>query len=154
MLATIHLLVGAAIGRFIDAWPLAFVIAFLTHFLLDALPHTDPGTLKSPAERGSMNMTDLVLAWLDLVVALGVLVWLSQRSMVSPGVLAGVFGGIAPDLPSGIYNAWPKLKTISVVSWYYLFHRRIQGTVDKEQWVRGAVVELLAVVVALAFLLR
>lgn len=154
MLATVHLVVGAAIGQYVDSWPLALGAAFVSHFFLDALPHADAGTLKEPEERGSMNMTDLLLVFLDLVVALGLLFWVARKGILSETIFAGAFGGIAPDFGHGLYHILPGLKTVAPFSWYYRFHRRIQGTVNREEWVRGAVVELLVVIVALVLLLR
>jgi hypothetical protein len=41
MLYGIHLIAGAAIGKSVGNWWLASIIAFASHFVLDALPHGD-----------------------------------------------------------------------------------------------------------------
>ena len=151
MLATVHLLVGAAIGKYLSgSWPLAFGISFLSHFLLDALPHTDAGTLKRPEERGTITLTDLVLVLIDVAVAAGVLLWLSGRPEFSTSVLAGAFGGIAPDFVHPAFHAIPALRAFPATSWYYHFHRRIQGTVDKKDWLYGLAIELVVAALSIA----
>ena len=44
MTITPHLLAGAAIATTTNDVFVAFLLGFLTHFILDALPHIDPGT--------------------------------------------------------------------------------------------------------------
>lgn len=154
MLATVHFIVGAAIGKYVGVWPVALGASLLSHFLLDALPHTDSGTLKEPAERGTIRLMDLILTWLDLTLALAILYWLSKSPAFSASVLAGAVGGIAPDFAHPLYHFLPVLRTFRVTGWYYRLHRRIQGTTTRKNWLSGAVVELIIVVFASIIFLR
>ena len=153
MLATIHLLVGAAIGKYIGAWPLALGAGFVSHFFLDALPHTDQATLKDPTERGSLTLTDLILVWLDLVIALVVLFVLSRSIKLAPSILAGALGGLAPDFAHPLYHIAPLLRTTRPFSWFYQFHRGVQRTTSKKNWLKGAIVELVFAIAAITLLL-
>ena len=153
MLAVVHILAGAAVGTLIGSWPVALIVSITLHLAFDALPHVDPGTLKPAQERGSMNMTDFVLVFLDLLVGLGILILLQRSGLLMTSVVAGVAGGVLPDLPTGIYNALPFLKQDPVFGWYYRFNRRIQGTVDKNDWLRGTVPELAVAALAVIIIL-
>jgi hypothetical protein len=154
MLAFVHLIVGAAIGTVVGSWPLAFAAGFLSHFLLDALPHTDSGTLKNPEERGTMKLNDLVVAGVDLAIALGIMAWLVRLPEFSASMVAGAFGGLVPDFAHPAFHVMPNLRTQVLTGWYYRFHRAIQGTVDKPQWVRGVMIELVVAAIALIVIVR
>jgi len=154
MLTIVHVIVGAAIGKFVLSWPIALALAVGSHFVLDALPHADPGTLKPQSERGSMNLTDLVLASIDLAVAFGILLLLVGHPNYTASVFAGMVGGILPDVTSGGFHLFPTLKTPRPTAWLFRFHRGIQGTVDKKDWLQGSLVEFgVAVLSIILFLL-
>ncbi len=141
-------------GTLIASWPLALLVSTGLHIILDVMPHVDAATLKPSRERGSMNLTDLTLAFLDLLIGLGILILLNQLDRLSPSVFAGVIGGVLPDLPGGLYSLYPTIKRHSILGWFYHFNRRIQGTVDKKGWILGTVTTIFTIAVALTVILR
>lgn len=50
MLGTLHLLTGAVIGETTSNVLLVFPLALLSHYLLDFVPHIDPGTYRKKGE--------------------------------------------------------------------------------------------------------
>ena len=85
MIAAVHALVGAAVGRWIGAPATAFAAGIVTHAMGDVLPHRD---LKIQVEAPL------------LVAALGLIAW--RRGVRSPE-LAGAAGAVLPDVENA---AW------------------------------------------------
>jgi hypothetical protein len=85
VIAAVHALVGATVGRWIGAPATAFAAGMLTHAMGDVLPHRD---LKITAE------APLLLA------ALGLIAW---RYGVRSPELAGATGAVLPDVENA---AW------------------------------------------------
>jgi len=51
MVITPHLLAGSALATATtNSLPVAFLIGFFSHFLIDAIPHVDPGTFFNISE--------------------------------------------------------------------------------------------------------
>ena len=152
MFAFVHFSVGAAVGGLVSAWPAAALAGLVSHFALDALPHLDPGTFKEPQQRGSLTLTDLLAAFVDVVVALGILWLLAKGANFTVATLAGALGGIAPDFAHPVFVVFPQLKSSPLTGWYYRLHRRIQRTVGRHNWQAGALVELAVLCIALLLL--
>lgn len=95
MLATNHVLAGAAIGHAVGAPLPAVALGLLSHLVMDAVPHwgTDPS---SP----TAGRTFLRVARVDGVVLLvvAVVLVLAAPPDLRAAVLAGVLAALAPDL--------------------------------------------------------
>lgn len=85
---TPHLVVGAAIGARVRRPALALPAAFVSHFVLDTVPHFDIGWINGP------NLSAAIDAALGLVLC-GVLVW----SAGNWGPLTGALAAVLPDAP-------------------------------------------------------
>lgn len=137
MMATPHMLTGAAIGMALHRRPaLALSAAFASHFVLDAVPHLDShalygvdGSGPTPMEAG-IGIADFTLAW----VVIAILV----RSRPWRGVaLAGAFFGILIDLVNAIPPWGPWFSTWPGTAWLHKFHHGIQPHVAPDQWLLG-----------------
>ena len=58
MLATAHLFMGAIIGKYFDSVPLIIALALLSHYVLDAVPHYNPKSLKNFIMRSFLSNPD------------------------------------------------------------------------------------------------
>jgi hypothetical protein len=157
MLATVHLLVGAAVGLYTGNPIWAFAAGFASHFFLDAIPHTDPATLKHKPDRGRFTLTDYVLAFLDVTIGAALLFWVLFAYVAqppAPSLFWGALGGVSPDFVATGFKWIPGLQKNSILSWYYKFDRAVQNTAGKSEWDFGIVTQVLAAVVALFFLGR
>lgn len=89
MLSTPHLLVGAAVGSVSPHPIIAFGVGFLSHFIMDKVPHWDwlPNTRWL-----------LILAILEFFAGAGLLFYLTKNSQDPYLLWAGALGGVMPDM--------------------------------------------------------
>lgn len=98
MVLTPHLLVGAAIVSKIKFLPLALLLAFLSHYLLDFLPHWEPnledsvGYIKRGKWKKAFPGALKVLS--DFFLGL-LIIFIFSKNL--PLAMAGGFLGILPD---------------------------------------------------------
>ena len=94
MILFCHLLVGALIAAKIKIIPLALLFAFLSHYLLDFIPHAEY-SVRNIKERNWKNSTlDFLKVILD--ISLGILV-VSIFSKNQPIIFIGAFFAISSD---------------------------------------------------------
>ena len=119
MTATNHALTGAIIGAILPL-PIAVPVAFISHFILDALPHYG-----IPLKQRNSSSSYKNIVKLDIVIALTV------------GVLAIIYGkwdmelagwvAYSPDI-SWVVNYFKQSKSLNIKTsnWFMRFHRKIQ----------------------------
>lgn len=121
MVLTTHAVVGGAIGRLLAFNPfLAFIVGFLSHFILDIIPHWDyPLQSKTTDSRGMKQLhfrfglpavIDFSRIGLDFLIGLALVYWLfplSQgTSWFTSSVIWGALGAILPDALQFVYSQW------------------------------------------------
>lgn len=94
MLATVHMLTGAMIGAELHSNIAIIVVAFLSHYLLDALPHVDPGTFVSEEKPYSYKQTVIIVIDAITMIAFAVLFYHYHHRW-----LPIVVGGLVAQLP-------------------------------------------------------
>ncbi|HSX57757.1 MAG TPA: hypothetical protein VLE47_00600 [Candidatus Saccharimonadales bacterium] len=125
MLSTPHLLVGATIVKLMPDHPeIALPLAFLSHFVLDSIPHWDG----SPQAPFSKKTAVGVVADYSLGVAL---VYLSTNGLPNQYLIwLGAFLATLPDFILGTYKHFIKyLEKYPVVAIPNRFHMSIQRNV-------------------------
>lgn len=137
MMATPHMLAGAAIGVVLDRRPwLALPAAFASHFVLDAIPHLDSHALYGVAQGGptgpeaGIAIADFALAWVVIALLTRSRPW---RAMA----FAGAFCGILIDLVYTIPPWGPWFSTWRGTAWLDDFHHGIQPHLTPDQWLIG-----------------
>lgn len=155
MLNTPHVLTGAAIGVATGNPFVAFFGAIVAHYVLDAVPHTDPGTwhMNEPYPF-KPHAADMALGFLDVFVAFYLFVYLSGHAPLIAGApIAGVIGGILPDI-FGIAPLFvPRLATLKGYDTFLEFSMKLHRTARPNQWPLGVVTQLVVIVVAVWYLL-
>lgn len=154
---TPHILTGAAIGVATGNPLLGFLGGLASHFVLDAIPHTDPGTwhFEEPLPF-KIDERDLTAAFIDLVIAAVLLVWLAGNAPIAAAApLAAMFGAILPDIFVVSLLFWPRLVTVPGFSHYDKFNRMLQAhsTAKPHQWALGILTQVAVTVGAVWFLL-
>ncbi|MFA6255016.1 MAG: hypothetical protein WC675_03205 [Patescibacteria group bacterium] len=123
MFLTVHATLGTIIGEYTGNIGLAFAAGFVSHFILDMIPHGDQDLMTR--EKSNLAKQDLVLTakiasadGLVMIIFLAILYWQHIIPLTLP-VLAGIIGSIAPDFINGFYllTKHPWLKKYS----YYHF---------------------------------
>ncbi len=116
MLAATHTIVGATIGTHTDSITLAFILGFISHFILDVIPHW------------SFKITELFKAGIEFGIGLLIafLLVLNSNIELLP-VIAGIIGANLPDIiVIIILNFFPKYKN----NFFTKFHSKIQKEIS------------------------
>jgi hypothetical protein len=103
MFLTTHATVGLIIGKYIPQPLLAFGLGFLSHLILDAIPH---GTIEC-GDPDPVKEKKLIIKFssYDILVMLGLLTFLTVTGSVvwTPSMIAAVLGSILMDFLWGMY---------------------------------------------------
>ncbi len=123
MTLTTHATLGAVIGHATGNSALAFVLAFISHFLIDMIPHGDTGLADSYKIHKRHKKRALAYVMVDAVAAIFfVLLLANTRDIVSMRTFSwGIVGGVLPDLIVGIYEITktPLLKWFNTLHFYF-----------------------------------
>ncbi|TSC96761.1 MAG: Uncharacterized protein CEN88_282 [Candidatus Berkelbacteria bacterium Licking1014_2] len=133
MLATPHILTGAALAVATGNPYLGFAAAFVSHHLTDLLPHYDtarhhPHEPDDPDFVRPWDKKDLQLFGVDMTASLVILFFLFWRSAMSVElsalILVGAIGSIISDVwdNSPLWNRWARLTRFGRL--FHRFHRR------------------------------
>ena len=149
MMATPHMVAGAAIGRVLRRPWLAYPAAFASHFLLDFAPHIDSHALFGRSHGGptrleaAAGVTDFLIG--ALVVGLVVARQPSRRVMIGSALF-----GILIDLAEYVPPFGPWFQNWAGTEWLTGFHRGIQHNLTPAHWALGAVTQVAALGLGLA----
>ncbi len=156
MLITPHVLAGTAIGLAVGNPAAGFVLGVASHFVLDAVPHTDPGTwhYNEAFSTHSLDIRDFTTASLDVASAVfGFALLSGSAPLVAAAPIAGAIGGALPDLFVVLGLVFKKLPSWKPVKWYYDLVETYHYTARPSQWVLGVVTQLAVIVGSVAFIL-
>lgn len=113
-----HAAVGAAVAALVPGNPIgAFVLGFISHFLLDSIPHWDYKLLsleKKGEDKMMVDMRldrtfilDLVRIGFDILIGFVVAYFLFRNTAAFPYVLLwGSIGAMLPDVLQFVYFKW------------------------------------------------
>ena len=146
MLSTPHLLAGAAIARAIPNPVISLPAAFLSHFVLDAVPHWD-GSPEAPFSKKVIGAASA-----DYIFGASLIFLLTQGSTNQGIILAGAFVATSPDFILALSRHFqPRLASLKPLKSFNTFHSRIQ--VDT-RFASGILASFAASLSALFFLVR
>lgn len=153
MLFTTHGITGGALAVLTGNAAAGFVAGFALHHVLDYIPHCDPGSFESNRNvPGEFSREMLVVAFADVIIGLTLITYLYVDLHLGLVFLAGVFGGVLPDL-LGVApvtsKIWHKTK---IGHMHGLFHQKWHNTLKWNQAWFGLGFQLLLVVVSVTFL--
>jgi hypothetical protein len=153
MLATPHMLAGAAIGKLLRRPYLALPAAFASHFVLDMVPHSDTYSLFGVH---GLPPTHLVIgmAALDAAVGIALVLWLSRGQPNRTVILWAAFFGILTDLLDNVPGVMGVFHQIPGALAFSHFHHGIQHNVPRSEWVLGLGTQVPVVAGAVYVLLR
>jgi len=109
MLLSVHATVGAVIGQNVNTPLLAFVLAFISHFILDIIPHGDRALIQAYRNNfKNKGMKYLIIFDLISTAILIFLLFFFQKLTLSQTVIWGIIGGILPDFMVAIHEITKK----------------------------------------------
>ncbi len=123
MFLATHATVGAIIGRAAPDPVSAFVLAFVSHFLLDIIPHGDADLYKT-YKSGKKVRTALAYTMIDAVITAYMIVGIAHARLFDSGinVAMGIIGGLLPDLLIGVYEVTNTKLLVGFHKVHFFFH--------------------------------
>lgn len=158
MLGSTHFLVGAALGALAPHPLSAATVGFASHFLADAVPHTDHSILHfEEIERGNLDYRLTPQDWLIITADALILVIIVFILLTAPAQFVPVFfGGLGAILPDLLDNNpfWKRAFRATAAGRLFhaihlAFHARV---IPAKDWVRGLLPQLVASAFALLIL--
>lgn len=123
MFITVHAASGIIIGQYIGNPWLAFLIGFISHIILDIIPHGDTQVAekyKNPIHIGAAALLDFIILFFLLVFLLVVKIDLFQ-----PSIIMGMIGAMLLDIFQGIYYLTRNKTFKKLQNFHHLFHNAI-----------------------------
>ncbi len=153
MTTTTHATLGAVIGVATGSIWIAFLAGFISHFLIDIIPHGDREmydnhTSSKPSRKQERKA--FLFVTIDALVAIIVLALMFAFSehTVNAVISAGIIGSILPDLIVVIQDTW----NVKSLQWFHKLHFFFHNMVSNKFGdirLRSALVAQLIFVVAL-----
>lgn len=107
MLESIHALTGGVIAYKIGSPLISLPLAFLSHFIIDMLPHWNSSLHKEKTKLGHISKKTKTVIFLDCAFGLFLGLWLAFKRLPNYNqtvvVLLGCLMGILPDLLEAPY---------------------------------------------------
>ena len=152
MMATPHMVAGAAVGRVLRRPWLAWPAALASHFLLDIIPHLDTHSLFG-VKGGRPTPPEAASAITDFLVGAMLVGWLTlgrpNRRVVLGAALCGMLMDLVEYVPP--FGSW--LRACSGGDGLIGFLHGIQHNVGPAQWPLGFGTQVAVICVATAMLL-
>ncbi len=148
MIAIAHFLFGALIGKSFESLLLISVLAFISHFLLDAIPHYDQGSFKQRKE--DLTARDWGFIVLDVLIGFSLVLFFALKFNFWQ-IAFGAFFAVLPDLISNI--GWKfKLLRKPFFKQFHDFHDKISFKLTPEfKWL-GVLLQAVVIAAILALL--
>lgn len=134
MVLSVHTLVGGALSATLPLSPIAsLAVGFVSHFVLDAIPHSDyplQSISKDREDRGQDAMVkdgrlahDLFINGIDGILGFLILVGLTFNSSSLFSIIAGGIGACLPDGLQFLHFLFPKNKPLKAFKNFHgIFH--------------------------------
>lgn len=137
MIILAHSLVGAAVATQTESLPVAFLLGFISHFVLDAIPHFDPGTIVNPFGKKNVSWPKWVYWFIlfDFLATILIFYFLKDRPdfrFMIVAALGAVLVDVIENFPVEFIRNLPVLKQIQ---W---LHGKVHFWLPTEKWYWGA----------------
>lgn len=119
MTLTTHAVIGAVIGAATGNPLLAFTAGFISHFLVDIIPHGDRELYNNHKSK-TKHRRAYAYVTVDAIVAIIVVALMiaSSHHTLSMPIALGIIGSVLPDLLIGLYEGFH----IKSLTWFHRFH--------------------------------
>jgi len=114
MFLTIHAAAGLIIGKYIHNPPLAFLAGFLSHLILDAIPHDPRYSKKWRVNENFKFFFIIMFLEAPLMILIGAWLFTIHKLILNWPTFWAVVGSIILDSLVGLDWLFPQLKIFSV----------------------------------------
>jgi len=130
MYLTVHASVGAALSKIAPDPLWAFIIAAISHFALDAIPHGDEWIKNIKFGKTNLAKTAIISS-IDFAIAMSMsVIWIKLTPVPRAAFLfCGISGAVAPDALWGLYE----ITQSPTLKWYRKFHTFVHKIIIKKQ---------------------
>ena len=104
----VHIIFGAIWGVAAPNFLAALSLGFITHYLLDSIPHWEYKVDGLKNGRAWEALRDLIKVALDIAAGVILIFYLTKNSPLQPFVFWGALGGLLPD--GLVFLAWQSAK--------------------------------------------
>jgi hypothetical protein len=156
MLTTPHVLAGTAIGVAVGNPVAGFALGVASHYLLDAVPHSDPGTWHylEDFKTFKMNYIDYIVGFGDLFLIAGILLLINRVNPIFyPAAIAGGIGGMFPDIVVYLGVAFRGIQSWPIAEKYNGFISRFHYTARPDQLMLGIFTQFAVALISIWFIL-
>lgn len=151
MILTPHLIIGAVIAAKISYWPLAIVLAFLSHYFLDFLPHAEYLIKNIKAKRWKKSGPDFLKLMLDLIIGSIFVILIHQITGKNYLILfTAALSAILPDILTVL--SWMFTNNI-ILKKHFNLHQKIHFPRNKKLPCCWGILTQIAVIIFGFFLL-
>jgi len=153
MIFTTHIIVGGTTGSIINNPYLAFAGGFISHHIIDAIPHLDPGSFTRLQPKKKFWEVPKIIAVIFADVAVGsVVFYLLWRYAGYPlPMLAGAVGAVISDVVDN--GPWQDtIRKYSPFKKFHVFHEKYHRTVLPQQWLLGILTQLVLIIASVAII--
>ena len=152
MLASIHLVTGAAIGKSVRPFWLAAVAAFASHFALDIIPHSDTHALFGAP--GGVTRAEALATLVDVALGAALVLWTTRRRPWRRAAIWAAFLAVVVDLVDNVPPWGPHFQTWVGTAWFSAWHHGIQHNLPRSEWPLGIAIQLVVLAAGVLVLLR
>lgn len=153
MFLTVHSTVAAALTQSIPNPWIAFVIGFISHFFLDAIPHGDEIIGTSPTKKGQLTRLFTAAAIDGMILFILLFIALSRDWFLFPNsALFAMAGAMLPDA----LQILPEAFDSPILNRFRNFHHRCHSGLDTSFFLRrrppivvGVSLQILTLLIAL-----
>jgi len=118
MIISTHIISGGFAGEMLQNPILAFLVGIISHFILDAVPHTD----NFMDGKCRWNCKQTIFTSVDIFLTIGLLVFLHPALTIHNSFWWGALGGLLPDLIDNVPILRGYLLKYKIVQKYHAFH--------------------------------
>jgi hypothetical protein len=155
MLTTPHLLTGAAIGLATGNPVLSFAGGFVSHFVLDTIPHAD-GNFSPTPDVLNITFKDYPGIIFEILVGLSFTLYFTlQRPEYFGVMILGAVGTLLPDLISNIPLWSKRIRSLPVLKQFHALHHFVNHRPWSEvSLLTGITTQIIVVLLATIFILH
>lgn len=120
MTLTTHATLGAVIGKAVGNPVLAFIFGFISHFLIDMVPHGDTGLADNYKIHKKNVRRAIAYVMVDAIVAILFVLLLANTKDIAmmKSFTWGIIGSVLPDLIIGVYE----ITKTPLLRWFNTLH--------------------------------
>ncbi|MCX6806899.1 MAG: hypothetical protein NT135_02150 [Candidatus Berkelbacteria bacterium] len=142
MLATPHILVGATIASTNLDPSISLPICFLSHFILDAIPHLESSTFlaKYRSKEDELSQKEITYAILDCVLGAIIVLFLYLK-FNNIMLVYGAFFALLPDIIDNV-PYWYGIRKLPVFKQLHQLHDFVHHNLSEKYWYIGLATQL------------